>query len=67
MDWSLSDEEIQGRIDAWREKYNRVRPHDRTITIYRLEAEPELVNIRQELSAEPHLPGFRVAAAEIFA
>jgi hypothetical protein len=32
-----------------------------------LYAEPKLVNIRQELSGEPHLPGFRVAAADIFA
>jgi hypothetical protein len=32
-----------------------------------LYAEPELVNIRQELSGRPGLPGFRVAAAEIFA
>ena len=44
-----------------------INPHDRTVTIYRAGAEPELVNIRQELTAEPHLPGFRVAVAEIFA
>ena len=44
-----------------------INPHDQTVTIYRANAEPELVNVRQELSGEPHLPGFRVAAAEIFA
>jgi Uma2 family endonuclease len=44
-----------------------IDPHDRTVTIYRLDAEPELVNIRQELTAEPFLPGFRVPVAEIFA
>jgi Uma2 family endonuclease len=44
-----------------------IDPHDQTVTIYRAGAEPELVNIRQQLSGEPHLPGFRVAAAEIFA
>jgi Uma2 family endonuclease len=44
-----------------------VNPHDQTITIYRANTEPELVNVRQELSGEPHLPGFRVAAAEVFA
>ncbi len=44
-----------------------IDPHYRTITIYRLDREPELVNIRQELTAEPFLPGFRVAVAEIFA
>jgi Uma2 family endonuclease len=44
-----------------------IDPHDRTVLIYRPWAEPELVNIRQELSGEPHLPGFRVPVAEIFA
>ncbi len=44
-----------------------VNAHDQTVTIYRPGTEPELVNVRQELSGEPHLPGFRVAAAEIFA
>jgi Uma2 family endonuclease len=44
-----------------------IDPHDRTVTIYRLDAEPELVNIHQELSGDPHLPGFRVKVAEIFA
>jgi Uma2 family endonuclease len=44
-----------------------VDPHDRTVTVYRANTEPELVTIRQDLSVEPHLPGFRVAAAQIFA
>jgi hypothetical protein len=35
--------------------------------IYRPDAEPELVNIKQDLTAEPHLPGFRVAVAQLFA
>jgi Uma2 family endonuclease len=44
-----------------------IDPHDRTILIYRPGQEPELVTIRQELSADPQLSGFRVQAAEIFA
>ena len=44
-----------------------IDPHARTVTIYRLEAEPELFNVTQELTAEPFLPGFRVAVKEIFA
>ena len=44
-----------------------VDPHDQTITIYHKGSQPELININQELSADPHLPGFRVAAAEVFA
>ncbi len=63
--------EIKEKIDLY-QKFRVpliwvIDPHDRTITVYRLDAEPELVNIRQELIGDPHLPGFRVAAAEIFA
>ncbi len=35
--------------------------------MYRPGAEPELFNALQELSAEPHLPGFRVPVAQLFA
>jgi Uma2 family endonuclease len=41
--------------------------HHRTIEIFRPGAEPELVNAQQELTAEPHLPGFRLAVSELFA
>lgn len=41
-------------------------PYDRTVTVYRPDAEPELFNVRQELSGEPHLPGFRVPVARLF-
>jgi Uma2 family endonuclease len=44
-----------------------IDPHDRTVTIYRPGAEPEQVNMRQELSGEPHLSGFRVPVAQLFA
>jgi Uma2 family endonuclease len=64
-------EEINEKIDAYLHAGVAlvwiIDPHDQTVTIYRVAAEPALVTIRQELSAEPHLPGFRVAAAEIFA
>src|SRR5207244_109794 len=43
-----------------------IDPHRRTVEICRPGAEPELVNVRQELSGEPHLPGFRVPVAQIF-
>lgn len=64
-------EDIKEKIDLY-QKYRVpliwvIDPHDRTVTIYRLDAEPELVNIRQELTGEPFLPGFRVPVAEIFA
>jgi Uma2 family endonuclease len=38
----------------------------RTVLVYRPDAEPVLFNVQQELSAEPHLPGFRVPVAQIF-
>jgi Uma2 family endonuclease len=43
-----------------------VDPVFRTIEVFRPDAEPELFNIQRELTAEPHLPGFRVAVAEVF-
>lgn len=44
-----------------------IDPRRRTVTIHRPDQEPEMVNARQELCGEPHLPGFRVAVAELFA
>ena len=64
-------QEIEDKIDTYQKAGVPliwvINPHDRTITIYRLDAEPELVNVHQDLTAEPHLPGFRVAVAEVFA
>ncbi len=63
-------EEIKDKIDLY-QKFGVplvwvIDPHDRTVTIYRLDAEPELVNVNQELSGAPYLPGFRVRVAELF-
>jgi Uma2 family endonuclease len=44
-----------------------INPRFRTVTIFRPDAEPELINVRGNLAAEPHLPGFRIPAAEVFA
>jgi Uma2 family endonuclease len=43
-----------------------INPSFRTVTVYRPNAEPEMLNVSQELTAEPHLPGFRVAVAQLF-
>jgi Uma2 family endonuclease len=43
-----------------------INPYDRIVTVYRLNAEPEPFNIREELSGEPFLPGFRVPVARLF-
>ncbi len=42
-------------------------PVFRTVQLYRPDAKPALFNDAQELSGEPHLPGFRVAVADLFA
>jgi Uma2 family endonuclease len=71
----LSPNDTQEQIDEMIDDYLQagvalvwvINPHDRTVLIYRKDMEPELVNVRQELTAEPKLPGFRVAAAELFA
>jgi Uma2 family endonuclease len=66
-----TQEEINQKIDDYRGAGVAlvwvIDPHDRTVEIYRLGAEPELVNARQELSGEPHLPGFRLPVAQLFA
>jgi Uma2 family endonuclease len=64
-------EEIDEKIDGYLQTGVRlvwvIDPHDRTVLVYRPGAEPELVNVRQELSGEPELPGFHVPAAHLFA
>jgi Uma2 family endonuclease len=43
-----------------------IDPRRKTVTAYQPDNEPALFNIFQELSAEPHLPGFRVRVARLF-
>ncbi len=57
---------IDGHLNAGVPLLWYVNPYDCTIIIYRLGTQPELVNTDHELTAEPHLPGFRVAVKEIF-
>jgi Uma2 family endonuclease len=44
-----------------------IDPRWRTVETFRPNAQPQMVNCDQELTAEPHLPGFRVRVAELFA
>jgi Uma2 family endonuclease len=60
-------EKIEGYLQAGVALVWVIDPYDRTVRIYRQGTETDLVNVRQELSAEPHLPGFRVAVADLFA
>jgi Uma2 family endonuclease len=41
-------------------------PADRTVRVYRPDAKPQLFNEDQELSGDPHLPGFRASVARLF-
>jgi Uma2 family endonuclease len=41
-------------------------PCKRTVMMHRPDAEPELLNVRRELSGEPHLPDFRVPVTRLF-
>jgi Uma2 family endonuclease len=61
------DEKIDGYLKAGVALVWVIDPHDRTVLIYRPGEEPELVNVRQELSGEPPLTGFRVPVAQLFA
>jgi Uma2 family endonuclease len=44
-----------------------VNPYYEAVTVHRPARPPELFNVSQDIAAEPHLPGFRVPVAEIFA
>ena len=67
---SDTQEHINEKIDDYLRAGVRlvwvIDPHDRSVLIYRPGKEPEMVNVRQELSGEPELPGFRVPAAQLF-
>ena len=63
-------EEIHEKVTVYRQAgvllIWLIDPYDLTVMVHRPNAEPELFNIHQELSGEPHLPGFRVPVARLF-
>ena len=59
-------EKITSYLDAGVKLAWVVDPKFRTITVYRADAEPELFNVNQSVSGEPHLPGFAVAVKDVF-
>jgi Uma2 family endonuclease len=44
-----------------------VDPVSRTVTVHRLRRKPQMFNDEETLTAEPELPGFSVAVAQLFA
>jgi Uma2 family endonuclease len=65
-----TQEEINDKIDVYLRAGVAlvwvVDPHHRTVEIFRPGSEPDHVNVRQELSGEPHLTGFRVPVIQFF-
>jgi len=70
----LSPSDMQAGVDEKVELYLGsgvslvwvINPRFRTVTVHRPGAEPELFNVTHELTAEPHLAGFRVPVAHLF-
>jgi Uma2 family endonuclease len=67
---SDTQEEIDEKIDSYLAAGVAlvwvIDPHDRTVTVYRPDARPKLFNEDQELTGDPHLPGFRTPVARLF-
>lgn len=59
-------EKIQEYLDVGVALVWLVNPDFETVTIYRPDAEPVSFNKQQDLTGDPHLPGFRVRVAELF-
>jgi Uma2 family endonuclease len=67
---SDTNEETNEKIDAYLKAGVPVvwivDPHQETVNVYQPKAAPEMFNVHDELSADRHLPGFRVPVAKIF-
>lgn len=67
---SNTQEDIEEKLDAYLSAGVPVvwvaNPRRRTVTVLSPGAEPALFNATHELTAEPHLPGFRVRVADLF-
>jgi len=59
-------EKVQEYLDVGVSLVWVIDPIFRTVEVHRPGVEPEQFNVHQELTAEPHLSGFRVPVAEIF-
>ncbi len=67
---SDTQEDIDDKIAVYLETGVRlvwiVNPRFQTVTVYQPGSNPQMFSADQELSAEPHLPGFRVSVAALF-
>ena len=70
----LSPSEVLGNVDQKIDAYLAagvphvwlLDPHDKSVTVYRPGVEPAFFNRLQHIAAEPDLPGFRAAVADLF-
>jgi Uma2 family endonuclease len=70
----LSPRDIYGDIHRRISSYHvhgvqlvwEVNSPDHTLTVYRPDARPRLFNEDQELTGDPHLPGFHAPVARLF-
>lgn len=60
------NEKIDAYLDAGVPLVWIVNPYHHTVMVYQPDAEPVLFNVQQELTGEPHLPGFRVPVRRLF-
>jgi Uma2 family endonuclease len=67
---SNTEEEVNAKVDEYRRVgvplVWLVDPHLETVCALRPDAPPQLYSVGQDLTAEPHLPGFCVPVAAIF-
>jgi Uma2 family endonuclease len=63
-------EEIDDKVDEYLQAGVAVvwivDTHDQSVTVYRPGNAPMMFNSTQELTGDPHLPGFRIPVAQIF-
>ena len=57
---------VQDYLDAGTQYVWVVDPGFETVSVYRPDVPPTMLNADQELTAEPHLPGFRCRVGELF-
>jgi Uma2 family endonuclease len=60
-------EKVHAYLDAGVLLVWEVSPFYRAVTVHRPGMPPEFFNVTHDLTAEPHLPGFLVPVAEVFA
>lgn len=61
------DEKVSEYLDCGVGQVWVVHPRFQTLTVYRSDHAPVMYNVQQTLNAEPHLPGFSLPLARVFA